>query len=128
MKILSVPEVKRIHEIVIAVTGGSPGIRDEGRLETAVLGCNQAFCDEELYPSVIDKAAYIALTVCKTQPFNDGNKRAAIASMLVMLRMNGVALSYTQTELALLGMRAEVGSVNHEGVVAWINLHEIKQK
>ncbi|MDR2713461.1 MAG: Fic family protein [Clostridiales bacterium] len=32
----------------------------------------------------------MAYAVCKNHPFIDGNKRAAVTSMLTMLRLNGV--------------------------------------
>jgi len=34
----------------------------------------------------------------------DGNKRAAVASMLVMLRLNGISLACSQQELIALGL------------------------
>ena len=45
---LNVSEVILLHEKLIAVTGGSRGLRDERLLESAVLGCYQSFDDIEL--------------------------------------------------------------------------------
>jgi len=41
MIILTTGEVITIHEKLVEATGGSPGIRDIGLLESAVLGCTQ---------------------------------------------------------------------------------------
>jgi len=123
MIILTVAEVAELHEKLIAATGGSPGVRDASLLESAVLGCYQTFADEDLYPSITEKAARMAFAVCKNHPFIDGNKRAAVTSMLVILRMNGVMPSYTQQELIELGLGIADGSIDYENIVEWIDSH-----
>jgi len=123
MIILTTTEVVELHEKLIAATGGSPGVRDIGLLESAVLGCYQSFSDNDLYPTVIEKAARIAYAVCKNHPFVDGNKRVAVTSMLVILRMNDIVLFHTQQELVRLGLGIADGSIDYEDITAWINAH-----
>ena len=60
MIMLTVDEVIELHEKITAATGGSPGIRDNGLLESAVLGCYQSFGGYDLYPTVEEKAARMA--------------------------------------------------------------------
>ena len=69
MIILTTNEVAELHEKLILVTGGSPGIRDNGLLESAVLGCYQSFDGNDLYPTVVKKAAQMAYAICKNHPF-----------------------------------------------------------
>ena len=123
MIILTVLEVAELHEKLITATGGSAGTRDAGLLESAVLGCYQTFGGEDLYPSAVEKAARMAFAICKNHPFIDGNKRTAVASMFVVLRMNGIRLSYTQHELVGLGLGIADGSIGYESIVVWINTH-----
>ena len=123
MIVLSADEVAELHGRLIAATGGPAGIRDAGLLESAVLGCYQTFGNTDLYASAIEKAARLAYAICKNHPFVDGNKRAAVASMLVTLRMNDIALSYTQRELVALGLEIADGSLDYKAVVAWIDAH-----
>ncbi|WP_222927160.1 type II toxin-antitoxin system death-on-curing family toxin [Thermosediminibacter litoriperuensis] len=52
--------------------------------------------------------------------FVDGNKRIGIAVMLILLRLNGVNLSYTQKELVELGFAIVDGSINEEDIKEWI--------
>ena len=120
---LTVSEVAELHEKLIAATGGPHGIRDAGLLESAVLGCYQTFGNAELYPTIIEKAARMAYAVCKNHPFIDGNKRAAVTSMLVMLRLNGIVPSYTQEELIALGLGIADGSIEYEEILAWLERH-----
>ena len=123
MIILTTDEVVELHKKLTIATGGSPGIRDIGLLESAVLGCYQSFDGQDLYPTIVEKAARMAYAVCKNHPFIDGNKRAAVTSMLVILRMNDIFLLYAQKELVTLGLGIADGSIDYEDIVAWINAH-----
>jgi death-on-curing protein len=123
MIILTTSEVIELHEKLVAATGGSPGLRDKGLLESAVLGCYQSFGGDDLYSTVIEKAARLAYAICKNHPFVDGNKRVSVTSMLVILRMNDINLSHTQQELITLGLGIADGSLEYENIVAWINAH-----
>jgi len=120
---LTVSEVISLHDKLLTATGGSAGLRDIGLLESAVLGCYQTFDDVELYPTIIEKAARMAYAVSNNHPFVDGNKRVAVTSMLVMLRLNKIELAYTQDELIALGLGVADGSVDYEEIVSWINEH-----
>jgi len=121
MIILTTDEIIELHEKLIVATGGSPGIRDAGLLESAVLGCYQSFGSEDLYPTIVEKAARMAYAICKNHPFTDGNKRTAVASMLVILRMNDTLLSHTQSELVTLGLGIADSNTNYEDIVVWVN-------
>ena len=71
----------------------------------------------------MEKASRMAYAVCKNHPFIDGNKRAAVTSMLVMLRLNGIVPSYTQEELIALGLGVADGSIEYEEILAWLERH-----
>jgi death-on-curing protein len=123
MKILTVDRIITLHSMLIAAIGGSDGLRDKGLLESAVLNCYQTFGGEELYPGVIEKAAWLAFGICANHPFVDGNKRAAVTSMITILDMNDVAISYTQKELVALGLGISDRSLDYEAVLEWVRLH-----
>ena len=80
----------------VAETGGSPGLRDEGLLDSALNAPFQSFGDTSAYPSLQQKAARLCYGLVKNNPFVDGNKRIGAHAMLVFLAVNGVELSYTQ--------------------------------
>ena len=125
MIILTVSEVKNMHEKLIAVTGGSPGVRDVRLLESAVIGCYQSFSGEDLYPTIVEKAARMAYAVCKNHPFVDGNKRVAVTCMLVMLRLNNISILYTQQELIALGLGIADGSYNYIDILSWVKTRTV---
>ena len=120
---LSLSEVYELHNKLIHATGGSPGVRDNGLLESAVIGCYQSFGGVDLYPTIIDKSARMAYAICKNHPFIDGNKRVAVTAMLVKLRLNGINLTFTQPELVALGLGIADGSLEYEDIISWINEH-----
>ncbi|MCL1885047.1 MAG: type II toxin-antitoxin system death-on-curing family toxin [Defluviitaleaceae bacterium] len=125
MKILTTLEVITLHEMLITSTGGSPGVRDYGLLESAIMGCYQSFSGIYLYPSIVEKAARIAYTISKNHPFIDGNKRVSVIAMLSILRMNGIAFSFTQQELIELGLGIADGSIGYDEILRWVHAHLI---
>jgi death-on-curing protein len=123
MMILNVAEVIELNEKLIAATGGLFGIRDQGLLDSAVMSCCQSFNGDDLDPTAIEKAARMAFAICKNHPFVDGNKRVAVTAMLVILRMSGISLIYTQQELIALGLGIAESGIDYEQIVAWIKVH-----
>ena len=61
---LTKQQVILLHRDVIAQSGGSPEIRDEGLLESALNAPFQTF-GIELYPTIIDKAAQLGYSLIK---------------------------------------------------------------
>ncbi len=92
-------QVLMMHEELIAQTGGSPGMRDEGLLEAALAAPFMTFGGTDLYATVEEKAACLAFGLIKNHAMVDGNKRIGIHAMLVFLELNGIHLRYAQKEL-----------------------------
>ena len=84
--------VYEIHEIVIAESGGLPGLRDAILLHSSVARPFATFAGEELYPTDFDKAAALFHSLIKNHPFMDGTKRTAFASTLYFLEQSGYHL------------------------------------
>ena len=87
---LSKPQILLLHEQLIAETGGSSGLRDEGMLDSALNAPFQTFGGEDVYLSLQQKAARLCFGLAKNHPFVDGNKRIGAHVMLVFLALNGV--------------------------------------
>lgn len=125
MILLTVDEIVMLHDKLLRATGGLPGLRDRGLLESAVLGVNAGFEDVEQYPSVEEKAARLAYALIGNHPFADGNKRVGILAMLMTLRLNGVSLQYTQQELIALGLAAASGNAGYSEILDWELRHRV---
>jgi death-on-curing protein len=87
-RFLTVAAVEAIHREVLAAHGGMPGLRDRTLLEAAVAAPQAAYGGEALIKDVIDVAAAYLFYLCRNHPFNDGNKRTALATCLVFLEAN----------------------------------------
>ena len=80
----TIEEVIAIHDDLIAHFGGSPGLRDMGALESALLRPQMGY-----YEGLIEEAAALMESLANNHPFVDGNKRGALAVTDTFLRLNG---------------------------------------
>ena len=85
-----VAAVKAIHAEVLAAHGGSPGIRDEALLESAVNAPQASMMGRPVFEDPLEIAAAYLFYICRNHPFIDGNKRSALATCLVFLSENGL--------------------------------------
>lgn len=122
---LSKSQVLLIHDQVIAETGGSSGLRDEGMLDSALNAPFQTFSGEDIYPSLQQKATRLCFGLVKNHPFIDGNKRIGAHAMLVFLALNGIELQYLQTELSDIILQLAAGEIESVDLLHWILAHQI---
>lgn len=90
MKWLTLQDLELIHMQIIDASSGSQGVRDVGRLESALASMRQVTFGQDLYPTAYDKAAVLMRGIIADHPFIDGNKRSGVVSALVFLNLNGI--------------------------------------
>lgn len=90
---LTFEDAMELHADQIARYGGSPGVRDESLLRSALAQPEAAFGDELLHPTIEAQAAAYLFHLAKNHPFVDGNKRAAAACCLGFLVLNGTQIN-----------------------------------
>lgn len=120
---LTKQQVIMLHQDVIAQSGGSPEIRDEGLLDSALNAPFQTFAGMELYPTIIDKAAHLGYSLIKNHAFVDENKRIGTHAMLVFLLLNGIDVAYKDEELTQLILGVAAGEISSEQLLAWLQAH-----
>lgn len=125
MKILSKQQVLELHEMLIKQSGGSPEIRDDGLLESALNAPFQSFGNTDLYPSLLEKAARLGYGLIKNHPFVDGNKRIGTHTMLVFLAINHAELAYSDEELISLILGIAAGEYDDKHLLNWLQQHLI---
>ena len=125
MRVLNKQQVLMLHRQLVEETGGSPELRDEGLLESALNAPFQSFGDASAYPSLPQKAARLGYGLVKNHPFVDGNKRVGAHVMLVFLAINGVELQYTQQELVDIILQVASGESRYEDLLAWLLSHQL---
>ena len=123
MRHLSRSEVVALHELLIAKFGGAAGVRDSAALDSAIAQPLQTFDGEELYPSVIAKAAALGFFLCSNHPFIDGNKRVAHAAVAVTLILNGFEIAATIDDQEAVMLRLASGDMSRAEFAEWLERH-----
>lgn len=126
MKTITKKQIILLHDQIISETGGTRGLRDEGLLESALFIPFQVFGNEELYPSIIEKAARLGFELVKNHAFIDGNKRIGAHAMLVFLTLNRIETNYTQDDLINIIMGVASGQCNYADLLEWVRAHTIE--
>ena len=123
MKVLSKRQILMLHSMLIAQSGGIDGLRDEGLLESAISTPLQTFGGQELYPTVLEKAARLGYGLIHNHPFLDGNKRIGTHAMLVFLDINNITLSYADDDLIAAILRVASGDMDEGELLEWLKAH-----
>jgi death-on-curing protein len=116
---LGIELVLDFHAEQLALFGGADGIRDLGLLESALARPQNKFGYGERDLTVL--AAAYGFGVARNHPFIDGNKRTALASIVVFLGLNGLDLDAPppETTAMILGMAA--GEISEGNLARWIS-------
>ena len=128
MRYLTLNEVLNLYHRVVEQSGGSAGVRDLGALESALAQPRVTFDQEELYPTVVDKAAALGYSLINNHPFVDGNKRIGHAAMEVFLILNGYEIEAGIDEQEQFILEVAAGLINREELKEWLGLHIVEWK
>ncbi|MBI3297888.1 MAG: type II toxin-antitoxin system death-on-curing family toxin [Elusimicrobia bacterium] len=121
-------QVLYLHKRVVETSGGSPGVRDQGLLESAVYRPQASFGGADLYPDLFAKAAALGHSIISNHPFIDGNKRTGFEAMRLMLRINGWDVKAAEDEKYALVIKAASNSaVDEHRVAEWLKAHSAKR-
>ena len=123
MKYFTVEEIDLIHIQIIDASGGSHGIRDIGRLESAVATQTQNVFGTELYVSAFQKAAALMKGVIADHAFVDGNKRTGMMLAIIFLERNGYETVIDDTSLEDFAVRVAVEHLSVEDIAALLADH-----
>ena len=64
------------------------GVKDPGLLDSAINRPRQTVFGQDDYPSIHEKAAALFESIAKNHAFHNANKRTALASLIVFLKIN----------------------------------------
>src|SRR6266508_4388412 len=111
--------------MALAVAPGGEGLRSYESLASAVYQARQTFGEEDLYPTVAEKAAAYAFFIAENQAFADGNKRTAAIAMLAFLDLNGYEFYQTDEEIEemLVSVGDENSTVDQGEFFGWVCNH-----
>lgn len=104
MKYLTGKQISMMNAFQIAEysPGETVGIRDINAIEMAVNQPKQVVFGKELYSTIEEKGAILAINIIKKHPFHNANKRTGTFALLVFLDLNGYDFVMDKQELTKL--------------------------
>ena len=118
---LDIDIVLDFHAEQLALFGGADGIRDLGLLESALARPVNKLAYGET--AIAALAAAYGFGIARNHPFIDGNKRTALASMIVFLGLNGIDLDVPQEDATAMILSLAAGEITEDLLVNWIADH-----
>lgn len=113
---LTLEDFVAIHAHQIERFGGSPGLRDQGLLESALAQPAMTFEDAYLHEDLFAMASAYLFHLVSNHPFVDGNKRIGLAAALVFLDINGVPITKGTEALYELTMATARGELEKPAI------------
>ena len=105
VRYLTGDDVRAIHqELAAEFAGGAnplspPGVRDQNLLESAISRPSTSIGETRKYPTVEMAAAALLHSIIHNHAFHNGNKRAALVSMLAFLDLNRMLITCDESEI-----------------------------
>jgi death on curing protein len=106
------------HSEQLSLFGGADGVRDLGLLESALARPINKFAYGETDLAAL--AAAYGFGIARNHAFVDGNKRTALASMIVFLGLNGMDLDAPQDIATAIVLSLAAGEITEESLARWI--------
>jgi death on curing protein len=119
----TVEEVIQLQALVVQQSGGIPGIKNRGMIESAVAQPRMTFGGNDLYPMLADKAGAMGYSLACNHGFEDGNKRIAHAAMEAFLVLNGYEIEASIDEQEHVFLTLADGKMTREEFTTWVNTH-----
>jgi death-on-curing protein len=114
---------EQLHEKLIAMYGGSAGTRNVDSLDSALLRPFQTFDGQELYPTILEKAAALIESILGNHPFVDGNKRTGYSLMRLFLLHHQLDIAASQDEKFRFVIEIASGDSRFKDIHAWLKMH-----
>jgi death on curing protein len=108
-----------MHDALIVDHGGTPGIRDEGLLESALVR-PQNLHHYEPSTTLFQLAAAYGFGLSANHAFVDGNKRIALTAAAVFLAVNGWRFEAEESDAVVVFTELAAGTRNESELAAWL--------
>ncbi|TMA59265.1 MAG: type II toxin-antitoxin system death-on-curing family toxin [Deltaproteobacteria bacterium] len=125
MRYLALNEVLALHGQVMAQSGGAVGILNLPALESALAQPRMTFGGDDLYLTLVEKAAALGYSLSQNHPFVDGNKRTGHAAMEVFLVLNGFEIQAAVDEQERVMLQVAAGEMTREEFTDWLRAHVV---
>lgn len=90
-------------------------------LDSALHAPQAGFGDEDFYPTLIQKAAVLAVRLARNHPLPDGNKRLAWQSLTLFLALNGEDLDVEPDDAVRVMLGVAAGEIDEDNLAEWLS-------
>ena len=115
-----------LHSYLLELFGGSPGLRDEGALDSALTRPLNLFSYGN--PSVFELATAYASGIVRNHPFVDGNKRTGLGIALTLLEENGYTTNFDEAEMVQMTLALAARDIEEEVFTKWLQDHSVPRE
>ena len=116
--------IKVAHQAQLEEHGGSPGIRDEGALLSALARPENLFAYGT--PTLFELATAYAGGIVRNHPFVDGNKRTGFLEAFIFLHINGYVLQASEAEAVVMTLGFASRELDETLYAKWLEDNCIK--
>jgi death on curing protein len=121
-------EALTIHNHLLALHGGAPGLRDAALLSSALARPrqHQAYADDVDADIISMSAAYTA-GIVDNHPFIDGNKRTGFVVGILFLELNGFSFTASEEDAAQAMLSLAAGTLDEKGFIAFLRANVVRE-
>ena len=124
---LTLDELLEIHFHMISKFGGLRGIRNKNLLQSAIEMPKSTMFEQDLYPTIYDKAAVYLFCIIKNHPFNDANKRTGCAATYLFLQANNIPIRFLDEDYEDLAVGVANGQISKDAATWFLEYGNFKQ-
>jgi death on curing protein len=112
-------EALSLHDRLLAVDGGAPGVRSPALLESALARPRQLYAYGES-PDIVDLAAAYTFGIIRNHPFVDGNKRTGFVIGVLFLELNGYRFTASEENATEAVLQLAAGKLTESTFANWM--------
>jgi death-on-curing protein len=116
-----------LHSCLLALHGGSGGLRDRGLLQSALACPQQQFADAE-GADIIDMATAYTAGIVRNHPFVDGNKRTGFVTGILFLELNGYRFVASEEDAAQAVLQLAAGSIDEADYSSFLRSNVVRRR
>jgi death-on-curing protein len=128
MRYLTLNELLQLHRHLVEQFGGSVEIHSVEALESALAQPRMTFSGEDLYPTIVEKAAALGFSLIRNHPFVDGNKRTGHAAMEIFLILNSYEIDASVDEQERIILQLAAGELERKAFDEWLRDHVVVRR
>ena len=112
-------DVLVLHDRLLALDGGSAGVRSAALLQSALARPQQLYAYGEA-PNIVDMAAVYIAGIVRNHPFVDGNKRTGFVVGVLFLELNGCRFIANEEDAAQAVLELAAGTLDEGAFTRWM--------